>query len=405
VTEQHDKEDSMPLDVFKSGPFKGVSIHDAFARAAQEQSAVTVKLGTIPWPSGLAPVPTALGSYTAGQKITGPLHVKADVLIVLYTEDETSALLDVFTGNNTWSPARAKTWCGYAHNFATFKPIIEGISGDTALEQGMFGYLSAVRIGTKTVVLYKSELHPKQNGNKLPFVPVMRQLIGELAPSLVIGTGTAGAIGSRLNCGDVAITSSARFHCKVQYPDEPEINVMSANASELTNDVTIGTRYLDYAAANLTSLSLPGLSQCYGDLQKLSGYGFVKKNVQPPAIYTTGVNAVPGPEPMAIVSADYLTVDDNHDSEGLESLGIMNDTDDAFLFYAISTLSGGAKPNWLSVRNASEPQIVAKPFPAGTSSETIINTLKATAGSIYGIYQYCTTLNSAFACWGVVAGL
>jgi hypothetical protein len=140
-------------------------------------------------------------------------------------------------------------------------------------------------------------------------------------------------------------------------------------------------------------------------LQKLSGYGFVKKNVQPPAIYVTEINPVPGPEPMAIVSADYLTVDDNNDSEGLQALGIMNDTDDAFLFYAISTSSGSTKPNWLSVRNASEPQIVAKPFPAGTSSETIINTLKATAGSIYGIYQYCTTLNSAFACWGVVAGM
>ena len=83
----------------------------------------------------------------------------------------------------------------------------------------------------------------------------------------------------------------------------------------------------------------------------------------------------------------------------------MNDTDDAFLFYAIDTMPAGNKPLWLSVRNASEPQIVAKPFPPGTSGETIIDTLKATAGTIYGIYQYCTTLNSAFACWGIVAGM
>ena len=395
----------MSPEVFKSGPFKGVSVHDAFARAAQQQSAVTVKLGTIPWPSGLAPVPMALGGYSAGEKITGPVVAKADVLIVLYTEEETSALLDVFTGDNTWSAARAKTWCGYAHNFAKFKPIIEGISGDTALEQGMFGYLSAVRIGTKTAVLYKSELHPKQNGDKLPFVPVMQQLIGELAPSLVISTGTAGAIGGRLNCGDVAVTSAARFHCEVQYPDDPEINVMSANATELANSAAVGTRYLDYAAAHLTALSLPGLSRCYSDLQKLKGFGFVRKNVAAPAIYVTTVNPVPGTEPMAIVSADYLTVDDDNDSEGLQALGIMNDTDDAFLFYAIDTMPAGTKPLWLSIRNASEPQIVAKPFPPGTSGKTIIDTLKATAGTIYGIYQYCTTLNSAFACWGVVAGL
>jgi hypothetical protein len=130
----------------------------------------------------------------------------------------------------------------------------------------------------------------------------------------------------------------------------------------------------------------------------------VRKNSTAPKIYVTGQNPVPGPEPMVIVSADYLTVDDNNDSEGLQALGIMNDTDDAFAFYAIGQLSG-KKPAWVSVRNASEPQIIAKAFPPGTPGTTIIDDLKATAGTIYGIYQYCTTLNSAFACWAVVAGM
>jgi hypothetical protein len=75
----------------------------------------------------------------------------------------------------------------------------------------------------------------------------------------------------------------------------------------------------------------------------------------------------------------------------------MNDTDDAFAVFAIAQMAG-AKPAWVSVRNASEPQIVAT---AGSSKDTI----KSLAGNIYGIYQYCTTLNSAFACWGIVAGL
>jgi hypothetical protein len=107
---------------------------------------------------------------------------------------------------------------------------------------------------------------------------------------------------------------------------------------------------------------------------------------------------------MDIVSADFLTVDDTSNAEQLQDLGIMNDTDDAFLFYAISHING-AKPNWLSIRNASEPQIVVPSFPPGTTQGAVVNKLKGVAGSIYGIYQYCTTLNSAFACWGVVAGL
>jgi hypothetical protein len=57
------------------------------------------------------------------------------------------------------------------------------------------------------------------------------------------------------------------------------------------------------------------------------------------------------------------------------------------------------------VRNASEPQIVVPAFPAGTSPTAIVDKLKTVAGNIYGIYQYCTTLNSAFACWGVIAGM
>jgi len=391
-------------EVFKSGPFRGVSIDGAFARSASAQNPVVVTLGSIPWPAGLAPTTAALGSYQPGAKITGPLNAKADVLIVLYTEQETSALLEVFTQNNEWSASRQKQWCQYAHNFSKFKSSIEGISGDTALEQGSFGYLSALTIGAYNVALFKSELHPKQNGPKLPFIPVLQQLISELAPKLVISTGTAGAVGSKLNCGDVAICSAARFHVKNTYVSFPAINTMSAAQTQLTNSVTIATKYLNYATTNLTKLSLPGLGQCYATLQQLSGYSFVHKNTQPPSIYAVGSTPVSGPEPMDIVSADYLTVDDNHDAEGLQALGVMNDTDDAFLFYGISQMSG-TKPRWLSVRNASEPQIVANPFPAGTSTTKIIDELKSIAGSIYGIYQYCTTLNSAFACWGIIAGM
>ncbi len=281
--------------------------------------------------------------------------------------------------------------------------MIGNIGDDRALQQGLFGYLCAMKIGSKTVALYKSELHPKQNGEQLPFIPVLKQLITELTPRLVISTGTAGAIGASLNCGDVVITNSARFHVKDPYPDDPQINVLSQDHAALANIAPVNPRYIKYAVANLTRLSLSGLGQCHSEVIGQSGYGFVRANTVPPNIYVAGSTNVPGAESMAIVSADYLTVDDNHDLEGLQSLGTMNDTDDAFLFYAISQLSG-PKPAWLSIRNASEPQIVAS-IPAGTSSSAVARQLAGIAGRIYGIYQYCTTLNSAFACWAVVADL
>ena len=162
---------------------------------------------------------------------------------------------------------------------------------------------------------------------------------------------------------------------------------------------------MQYAAAHFTSLSLPGLQQCYQRLQLTPGYSFVHENTLPPSIFVTGVNSVPGPQPMDIVSADFMTTDDNNNSEGLQNLGIMNDTDDAFLFYAVSEIAASKRPKCISVRNASEPQMIHAPFPDTTKPSQIIDILKGMAGSIYGIYQYCTTLNSAFACWGVIAGL
>jgi hypothetical protein len=395
----------MPVSVFKSGPFAGVPTTDAFALAALNETPVAVKLPAFAWPAGLAPAGSQFANHAPGQPITTAVGEAVDVLLILYTDLEISALLEVFTGDSTWSATRKKTWNAYGHNFATIKPKITGINDNDALKAGYFGYLSLMTIGDKKVALYKTELHPKANGLQLPFIPVIAQLVSELAPKLVISTGTAGAVGSVLNCGDVVITNAARFHVRSTYAVYPKIDSLSNSHSQITSAAAVAGNYVQYAAQNYTKLSLAGLQQCYAKIGTRPGYTFLKKNVSPCSIYVNGMNAVPGPEPMDIVSADYLTVDDNHDAEGLQQLGIMNDTDDAFAFYAIDTLAATQRAKWLSVRNASEPQIVTAAFPPGTSQTTIVDKLKGIAGSIYGVYQFCTTLNSAFACWGVIAGM
>jgi len=392
----------MQHSVLMRSEFRGVDANDPFVRAALSQSPVVTKLGPIAWPDGLEPVAVPLGGYTPGVPITTAVSAAVDVLVLLYTELETSALLDVFTGDNSWTPERQKTWYPYAHNFAELKNTIEGIAGDTALEHGEFGYLYAMTVGKTNVVFFKSELHPKANGTKLPFVAVIAQLVAELKPGLVITTGTAGGIGPNVNCGDVTVCSAARFHVRDTYPTYPAINTLSSHATALTNQVTLPTTYLRYAAEHFTALSLPGLKTCFERFAGDATYEFLRAPSAAPKIFGGGLSAVNGPEPMDVVSADYLTVDDASDAEGLQALGIMNETDDAFAIYAIEQISG-TKPKWLSVRNASEPQIVAKPFPAGTDQTTIVDTLKGIAGAIYGVYQYCTTQSSAFAVWGIAA--
>jgi hypothetical protein len=396
----------MPNGVFRTGTFAGVPTSDAFAAAAIQENPVIIHLAPVAWPPNLAPKTAAFGNFSPGEKITGPAPSGViDVLIILYTDPETSALLDVFTGKSGWTETTQKTWYPYAHNFDQFKNSIQGLNDNDSLRAGIFGHLASLTVGETRVALYKTELHPKTNGPSLPFIPVIAQLIGELQPKLVISTGTAGGIGSSVNCGDVIITNAARLHCQQTYPLFPNLNALSKNSTQLKNTVAVNNTYVKQAAADFTKLSMPGLSQCYNEIKGRPGYSFLRANAQAPAIYLAGVNPVPGPEPMDIVSADYLTVDDNHDSEGLQALGIMNDTDDAFAFYAIRTLPAGKQPKWLSVRNASEPQVNVPPFPAGTSPTQVIDKLKGLAGGIYGVYQYCTTINSAFACWGIVAGM
>lgn len=394
----------MALHLFRSGRFAGFSVDDAFARAATSETPVVFNLGAISWPDQLEPLALSLSPYQPGQKITSPIEFKADVLILLYTDLETSAFLDVFTGNNDWSASRRDTWYPYAYNFASLASIIQGIRDSYALKNGFFGYLYAVTIGNQKVVIYKTELHAKVNGDKLPINPVIQQLVSELQPALVISTGSAGGIGGVLNCGDVAVTNARRFHDSTEYPTYPEINSLSDNDTMLSSTVAVNNTYLKYAAENLSKVTLPSLAQCYYEFATRSRYSFLKQNTDPPAIYVTNLNPVPGPEPMVIVTADFLSVDDSSNAEGLQALGIMNDNDDAYAFFAIGQMPASQQPQWLSIRNVSDPQVVVPPFSAGMSQTQIIDQLSSIAGAIFGGYEYVTTINSTFSCWAVVAG-
>jgi hypothetical protein len=394
------KEIVKPVKLHTSGAFSGVPIADAFAAAALKESPVKVKLPNIPWPVGFQPQPATLKKYSQGAKINGKIGEPVDVLLLAYTDGETEALLEVFTGNGSWSASAKANAYKYTHNFSSIKSKI--IQGQTnATKAGIMGYIIPFTIGDKKVLVFKSELHPKNNGKYLPFVPVIQQLIEDVDPKVVLTTGTSGAIGPKINCGDVVITNVARLHCQHNYVGYGDIALITQNNTELKNEspLTISNKYIDYANLHLLPLSGAGLSTCHSRFAGDPNYKFLKNNVSP-SIY----QHVPGVQPMDILSADYLTVDDNGNLEQLQSLGILNDTDDGFAVYAIHKMSGKT-PTWLSVRNASEPQITDPSFPSGTTMAQKEKQVKSLAGAVYGVYQFCTTLNSAFACWAIIAGM
>jgi hypothetical protein len=355
----------------------------AFATAALRQTPIIPSLADFTWPAGLNPLPNTFGAYKPGVPIMGTLTADVDVLIILDTDVETRAFLEVFTRDNAWTPQRMATWYPY---------------GDPAV-----GYFSSLAIGATSVTLYKSTLHPKNNGTSLPFLPAISRVIGELAPKLVLETGTAGAIGRGLNCGDVTVCNSARFLLRDTYAGFPGIEQLNNDGDAMTNDVPMDPHFLKYAVSELMPLTLPGLNECYGVFEGRAEFAFLKKNSAPPLLYAQNVLAAPGGQPMAVVSSDYMTVDDANNYEGLQGLGIVTETEDAFASYAVQQLPAAGRPRWLSVRNISDPQITGDSFAPGTPKGTISKQLGSLSGSIFGVYQYCTTLSSAFACWALVA--
>ena len=89
-----------------------------------------------------------------------------------------------------------------------------------------------------------------------------------------------------------------------------------------------------------------------------------------------------------MVTTDIFAYDDATNHYGLQGLGSMVEMDDAVLALACEELGNNA-PHWLSIRNASDPQVSAT-FD------------KDQAAKIYEKYGYWTSLTSVIASWACV---
>jgi purine-nucleoside phosphorylase len=323
----------------------------------QPAAMMPAALKPIQWPSGGKPSPTPLASAPAPNK-TLP---QADILIVTWTVAEALALSDVLTPG-----FRSKTdWYHYAHNWTShFKPIIKG--GAPSLQANRLGSWFPTKVGGKKVICFKSELHLARDGSKLPVKDLWQQLIAEVSPSLVITTGTAGGVGSKMVLGDVVVSRKVRFDCTRTFKNA------SFAQSEFTCPTTI--KLTNTATANklmdVTKEKLPDSPR----EPKL-----VTKPLQPHY-------------KIDVVTTDFFAYDNSTDTFGLQSLGSAVEMGDAVLGMVCDAMGAGA-PAWVAVRNASDPQMDG----TLTKEEQV-----QMAARIYEKYGYWTTINSAIACWALI---
>ena len=314
----------------------------------------------IPWPKSLAP-------KTDARARKGPAGAlpKADVLVVTWTVDEGHALSRVLTPGKD----SRNDYLSYKHNFGTIRKKLR--KGCPALQAGRLGAYWTTTIGTKKVVVFKSDSHMSQDTKKaptgnetLPNEDVWLQIIQETQPKLVITTGTAGGIGKTCEVGDVVVSPIIRFDCQNWLKKEPYHAATYKDGAPVTN----------YFAKAKT-------------LFKANSGQLPKDNGRPPKIIrATSARA-------AVVTTDFFGFDTSDDHYGLQGLGAVSEMGDAILGL-VGQRMGKSAPPWIAVRNVSDPQI---------KSEGTLRQQAQTAAQIYKGYGRWSTVCSAIVCWALIA--
>ena len=237
----------------------------------------------VKWPAGLAPTPAKSLKATS----SSPLP-PADVLVVTWTVDEGHALSRVLTPGKD----SRNDYLSYTNNFAAISKKMR--HGCPALQAMRLGAYWTTTIGTKSVVVFKSDSHMSQDGPQLPNIDVWRQIIGQVRPKLVITTGTAGGIGKQFEVGDVIVSPIVRFDCISKFKSQPF-------AQSHYSSVPANTKY--FASAK--------------SLFKTNAAQLPKDNTRLPNI----VRVAPAALKSSVVTTDFFGFDTSNNHYKLQGLG------------------------------------------------------------------------------------
>lgn len=388
---------------------------DDFELAASEPDQLPFLDLGLPWPAGEQPTP--LPWSAAEFPAPGDALPNADVLVVTWTVAEHEALADVLTPGFP-----RNSWARYARRFEDhYVPMIR--NGAPALAARRLGSYFRTEIAGRRLICFKSELHLNQDGKRtgdgtatLPVKDLFDQLIEECQPDLVITVGTAGATFppkkasslQGMSCpghelGDVVITRGAKFRLSQEFANED-----FADAGYRCDDFTIPTARLGAArtllAHHAAKLKEPAFAPPH------NGYDWTEGDVIPgfsnrPDFKIDGVDF---PEFHPILTTDFFEFGTSTNDLWKQGSGV--EMGDAVLGMVVQERKAAAKhaPNWLVIRNASDPQINGKlPDQRAPGIEPELrrglNMQAHWAVWYYETYGYWTSVNSAIAVWAMVA--
>ncbi|MEO8627933.1 MAG: hypothetical protein ABI612_07500 [Betaproteobacteria bacterium] len=307
------------------------------------------------WPRGLEPKTGAAPRGRAGSPLP-----RADVLLVTWTVDEGHALSRVLTpGKDSRNDYRP-----YTHNYAKIARKMR--NGCPATQAKRLGTYWTTTIGSKSVVVFKSDSHMSQDGPQLPNIDVWQQIIDEVQPKLVLTTGTSGGIGKQFEVGDVVISPIVRFDCTAKFKRQPFHQDYYASVAPKKKHFP--------TARSLFKVNAPQLP---------------KDNTRLPKIFAVSPKALS----ESVVTTDFFGFDTSDDHYHLQGLGDASEMGDAVLGMVCKKMGENA-PRWLAVRNISDPQIKA---------EGTLRQQAALAAQIYKGFGRWSSVCSAITCWALIA--
>jgi len=317
--------------------------------------------GVVPWPAATKPTPAPLNPAPAESDDLSKFQ-GYEAVVVTWTAAEAAALASLCTPGHPTT-----TWYEYRHNVQSYIPLVTGSQApfnDTQADMVRYyhslGLYFPCRIGNARVLLIKSGLHLDYDGPQYPVKKLIAEIVQAVKPKLFITTGTGGAIGKKVELGDVVLAGHARFDCTQQFQHEPW-----ASSSYQTSSLPAGA--LDAITPALTRVNAARV---------VGGRSTPKMWAAPQD---------------TIVTTDYFGFDDSTDHFKLQGLGQCCDMGDAMVGNAMQQFPG---VKWHAIRNASDPQI---PNPSGN-----IDKAREQSTQIYSKYGVFTSAASVIATWAVI---
>jgi nucleoside phosphorylase len=316
----------------------------------------------------------------------------ADVVVITWTRDEMQALADVLTpGVNP-----SKRWYRYDRKFEEYLPNIR--EGAPARMARRLGSYHPALVGKRKVLCFKSELHMNQDGVEhedgkatLPVADLFHQIIEECAPSLVITVGTAGGTFADHELGDVVVTRAAKFRVTKEFRNQPyagklykssftvpkarladALRLMKTHKKELEEPDFLPPTKFYRGPDGEPPAAIPGIKND-PDI-KIDGRDFKAF--------------------LPMLTTDYFEFGTS--ANRLDQFGCGVEMGDAALGLVAKQLGANA-PDWLVVRNVSDPVI------NGDLPTTPHNMQTHWAVWFYEEYGYWTSVNSAIVTWAMIA--